>query len=266
MKIKLLSLMILSFVISNPADAVLTAPKTIGLSKVSLKPAVAIVGSGAAVATAGIINKSWWGTLVGGAIAAGGITVALIDPPGGTFFSGTFAVHYPSDLMTPGISGWLGTWGEDPTLLPPPVSVDDWGTPGNETLFTLQNPNAGLSASVVNTVAGVQSVAFDWGSGGHSESSSDPLNIFAAKFIVNSDVQVAYLGDFISPPEGANFFVSTPIGIECLPAGETIMQQCGELTTSYYSVTVPEPSSLMLLLVGVGAMMAGLMRKKIKQQ
>lgn len=262
MKKKLLSLLLLSFAISNPAHAILTTPNTIGLSKVSLKPAALIVGSGAGVASTAIVKGSFWGTLVGGAIAAGGITVALIDPPGGTFYSGDFDVYYPSDLLTPDISGWLGTWGEDPTLLPPPASVDDWGTPGNETLFTLQNANPSLSASVANTVAGIQSVAFDWGTGGHTESSADPLNIFATKFIANRDLQVTYLGDFIAPPEGANFYVSTPAGIECLPAGETMLQQCGELTTSYYSVKVPEPSSLILLLIGAGAILGSSYRRK----
>lgn len=262
MKMKLLSFLILSFAVCNSANAAVTVVKTAGLSTLSFKPATIIVGSGAGIATAGIINDSWWGTLVGGAIAAGGVSVAIIDPPGGTFFSGAFDVHYPSDLMTADISGWLGTWGEDPTLPAPPVNIEDWGTSVNPTIFTLQNPNSALNANVGNNMPGVQTVTFDWGSGGHTESSSDPLNIFAAKFIANRDLQATYLGDFSSPPEGANFYLSAPAGITCLPPGETILQQCGDSVTSYFNIRVPEPSSLMLLLIGAGAILGSCKRRK----
>lgn len=257
MKKLLLLSIILTFVVSNTAYAIVSTVPTAATSNLSLKAAVPIVASGAGVAAVGVNNKSWFGTLVGGLIAGGGIAIGIIDPPSNaTFYSGEFAVHYPDELLTPMISGWLGSWGEDPTLVPPPVNVSDWGNPGSETVFTMQNPNAALNANISNA-NGLQTVTFDWGSAGHPESSTDPFNFFATQFTVNADVKVEYLGDFMTAPDGANFYVTVAdSGIQCIPSNEKIIQKCGEATTSYYSIVkVPEPSSLVLLFVGALALM-----------
>lgn len=242
-----------SLMYANAANAVLSTIPTEGVALLSLKVAGGVVGSGAGVATAGIVAKNNVGIVGGLLLAAGGVALGFVDPPEGTFFSGTFAFHYDSSLMHVVNSGWLGSWGVDPTLLPPPVNPNLWDGPtGQGITVALQQPNPNLSVSVVdNPQQALQTISFNWGTAGHSADSTDPFNVFATAFQATKDVHMSFLGDFTQPPSGANLFVSTS-GVTCIPAGDTIIRTCGEPTTSFFRVeVVPEPSTWLMFATGL---------------
>jgi hypothetical protein len=249
-----------SLIYANAANAVAATGISAGTSNLSLKVAGGIVTVGGGVATAGITKESWLGTLGGILIAGGGVALGITDPPAATFYSGTFYFHYDSKLMKVLNFGWLGSWGENPSLLAPPVDPNLWdGVSGEGTTVALQNPNQSLSVNIIDDdINGLQTVSFDWGTNGYSADSTEPFNFFATAFEFKRDVILKYLGDFAQPPSEANFYVSTP-GIQCtLPPDETIIQTCGEPITSYYIVSqVPEPTSILGLfslgILGAGA-------------
>ncbi len=248
------------------ANAVVATPATGATSNLSHKVAITAITVGGGVATAGIVNKSWLGTVGGVLLGGGGVALSIVDPPAGTFYSGSFTFYYDTDLMKPTYSGWLGDWGADPSLLAPPVDPNQWdGTNGNGTTVTLQQPNPNLSAAIMDdSINGLQTISFDWGTNGYSTNSTEPFNFFATAFEFTSDVELKYLGDFAQPPSEANFYISTP-GFQCtLAPDEITIRTCGEPSTSYYSVrSVPEPSSILGASVALGLGFGGLLKRKL---
>jgi hypothetical protein len=243
-------------------------PATIGAASLSFGAAATIAGTGATIA---VKKEGWFATAVGGVVALGGVAVGLADPPSGIFYSGTFTYHYDSNVMEILNSGWLGSWGADPTLLAPPVNPDLWDGPNGEpTIITLQQPNSNLSASIVDDIPnGLRTISFNWGSTGHPEDSPDPFNFFATTFEFKKTAKITYLGDFTAPPPTANFFLSNDTfkcSIPTLPPpDDTIIKECGRPVTSYFLVTaVPDPSSILgLLALGtLGA--ASTLKRKLK--
>jgi hypothetical protein len=244
------------------------SPATIGAAALSFGAAGTIAGAGATIA---VKKEGWFATAVGGVVALGGVAVGLADPPSGIFYSGTFTYHYDSNVMEILNSGWLGFWGEDPTLPTPPVNPDLWdGQNGEPTIITLQQPNSNLSASIVDDIPnGLRTISFDWGATGHPEDSPDPFNFFATTFEFKKTAKITYLGDFTAPPSTANFFISNDTfkcSIPTLPPpNDTKIQECGEPVTSYFRVTpVPEPSStLSLLALGTFFGAASTLKRKL---
>lgn len=223
-----LAIFFTNFIIVQTVNAASTAVPTGGATAVaSFATATAAIGAGATVV---VKTEGFWKGLVGGVLAVGGLALGFVDPPGGTFYSGMYMIHYNPAVMQVNSSGWLGSWGINPALTRPPV------IPANST-FSLQAPNAGLAASVVDdNVAGELTIDFDWGPAGHIET-EDEFNMFGALFEFTAPVQFEYLGDASSPPPGANFYVSMINEIQCQPDGGAAIVSCGHPTTSYFRVT-----------------------------
>jgi hypothetical protein len=181
----------------SPAAAVTSTTVTAGVALASLGTATAVVGTGGAVL---VDSTTWYNSLFGVLIAAGGIAIGAVDPPAGTFFNGRFTLQYPSDLIQVTNSGWLGDWGVNASLQPPPADPLTWpsGLP-----IVLQNPAAGLTASIDNSVSGSQTISFDWGPSGHPV--DGPLNVFASVFEAKTDIILTFLGTAAAPPAGATF-------------------------------------------------------------
>ncbi len=220
------------------------------------------MGGGTTIA---VTTKSWWGVAGGVALGLGGIALGMVDPTPAKFYTGKFQIHYPSNLLQPGISGWLGDWGSNPALQPPPVDPKDWGTTESPTLVTIQSPNSSLSANVTDDLNGLQIVNFDWGPSGYTEQSPGPFHFFASSFISKeNNLRGRLLGDFDAPPSDANFYISAS-EIICLPSDEVVKQNCGEPQTSYYRLErVPSP----LPILGVSATLgfSRKLRKRMKSR
>jgi hypothetical protein len=104
-------------VIQNPARAAVATLPTAGTAAAaSATVAVAAVGGGATI----VVQTNGWKAFFGAALATGGLALGVVDPPGGTFFDGSFTYNYPSSLfevdlscVEPGQSGVLDrktTW------------------------------------------------------------------------------------------------------------------------------------------------------------
>jgi hypothetical protein len=236
----------------SPAAAVTATTVTAGVAIASLSAAGAIVTSGAGVIT--FAPPKWYNSLAGLLIAAGGVTIGAIDPPSGTFLNGQFTIQYPANLVQVTSSGWLGDWGVNASLQPPPSDPFAWS---DGMTIALQNPAAGLTAKIDNTVSGLQTVSFDWGPSGHPI--DDPLNVFASAFEAKTDLNLTFLGTAAAPPAGANFFVSSAQFQCSLPTIPPTVSSCGETQTSYFSmVVVPGPiagAGLSGLIAACGALL-----------
>jgi hypothetical protein len=249
-----------------PARAVLGSVPTAGVATASLVAAGTITTAGAGVATAGVVKDNYWGLGGGLLIAAGGVGIGFVDPSPATYYSGSFTIHYDPALMTPQYTGWLGSWGPDATALPPPDDPTAWAP---SFTVTLQGPAPGLTATVSNdSVLGLQTVAFDWGSDGHDDSAA-AFNFFATTFVFGTDVRASLVATApglatdaygrvaadAALPAGANFYLTTP-GFACRPPGELQPLVCGDSQTSYYRIeAVPEPADWALM--GSGLVLLG---------
>jgi hypothetical protein len=240
------------------ADAAVCSTVTLGTSALSLTGAVAGTAGGVYIV---VKSNSWYGTFGGTYLALGSIFVGGVDPDPATFYDGQFTFHYDAKLMRLRESGWLGDWGINASLPPPPANRDDW-YPG--LTFALQDPAAGLSVvSSVDPINGLQSVSFDWGPGGHTVPGTEPFNFFASAFEAKVDLVVTYMGTAATPPAGANFFVSSA-GIRGTCPGEDTVKLQGHSETQYFKVSpVPEPSMMVIgTLFGLGGLIAKRRMKK----
>jgi hypothetical protein len=83
-------------VIQNPARAAVATLPTAGTAAAaSATVAVAAVGGGATI----VVQTNGWKAFFGAALATGGLALGVVDPPGGTFFDGSFTYNYPSSLF-----------------------------------------------------------------------------------------------------------------------------------------------------------------------
>jgi len=246
--------------LSYPAtsQAALATIPTAGVALASFGVATAGVVAGGAVAKKAVDKNSTGGLVVGAIFGIGGLALGFTDPSAATFYDGSFSIHYDSSLMKVDDAGWLGTWGENPSLLPPPTDTSQWGSAG--VTVALQKPNAALAANVSNDAqAGLQTVSFDWGAAGHP-GPAEPFNMFGTLFEFTQNVEVTFLADATQPPAGANLFVSTD-GFTCTLPGDDLKHVCGEAKTSYYKVTkLPEPGNFILLAIGLGFL--GFLRRR----
>src|SRR5271165_6194299 len=111
-----------------------------------------LVGGGGAVVK--YTSDSWWGDLLGDVLVVGGIAAAVVDPPAGTFYNGSWTIHYPSNLLQTYESGWLGDWGDKPSDPAPPAYPLGFPTAGT---FVVHAPNPGLTTTTVNDpISGLQ--------------------------------------------------------------------------------------------------------------
>ncbi len=240
-------------VIPDPARAAVATLPTAGAAVASSTVAVAAIGGGTTV----IVKTNGWSAFFGGVLATGGLALGVVDPPSGTFFSGSFTYMYPSSLLGVSEFGWMGSFGADPSLPALPVDPLTWGS---GTSVTLQAPNSALTTTVDTTLPGQVTVSFDAGSAGFSVPGSDPFNFFGVLFDAQHSFQAVDLGTANAPPPGANFFVSTS-GFSCTPAGSVLIQTCGESQTQYFELrSVPEPSTWILAALGFAA--AGAIRMR----
>jgi hypothetical protein len=207
-----------------------------------------------------VSSTSWWGDLAGDLLVIGGIAIAVLDPPAGTFYGGSWTLHYPANLFETGEAGWLGDWGDTPSDAAPPA--DPLGFP-DETLFVVHAASPSLAAVIVDDpVAGLQTTTFDWGPVGHSAAEAGPFNMFAALFEAKETVRMQFLGtsSAASPLSGSNFFVSSP-GISCSLPGSDLITTCGEPETQYFFVSaVPAPATWLVMIAGIGTVGAVMRR------
>ena len=146
----------------TPAHAVATIETVVSAASLAAGETT-VVGTGAVVAGGGAVVKvastSWWGNLAGDLLVVGGIAIAVLDPPAGTFYSGAFTIHYPSALFAPYQAGWLGDWSETPSDAAPPA--DPLGFP-NGAQFTIHVANPAMQTSTTDP-GGLQTTTFDGG-------------------------------------------------------------------------------------------------------
>jgi hypothetical protein len=232
-------------VIQNPARAAVATLPTAGTAAAaSATVAVAAVGGGATI----VVQTNGWKAFFGAALATGGLALGVVDPPGGTFFDGSFTYNYPSSLFEVSELGWMGSFGANPGLPALPVDPNAWGS---GTSVTLQSSaNSALTATVNVSVPGQVTVSFSDPSG-FSVPASNPFNFFGVLFEAIQPLQVVALGMGPDPPPpGANLFVSTS-GFSCTPAGSTLIETCGESETQYFELrAIPEPSTWVLASLG----------------
>jgi hypothetical protein len=245
----------LGLVMPTPAHALISVFGTPSVGVV-----VGPVVAGTAIAGATAVSVAG-GPKVAGAVAGTAIAaIVIFDPTADTFYNGSFETFFPSDLLTPIASGWLGDWGANPALPAPPV--------GAETLpaFSIQAPNAALTSVITNDpVAGTQSVTFDWGPSGHAESSSGEFNFFAVAFQATQNVLITDLGAGPGPLPGANLYGDA--GITCSAAGSAVVNDgCGAPAANNHSFSVqalalPEPATWLTFLMGFG-LLGGMIRRR----
>ena len=242
-------------VIPSPVYATAALASVVAAGSYAVATAAVVGGTG--VATVGVAKDNDTATKGGLLVAVGGLLVAVADPPAGIFYNGSFAITYPSNLLTISSPGWLGPWGVDPNLPTLPVDPNEWGS---EFVFTLQAPNSALSATINNTVPGTEQVSFNWGANGFAVADSNPFNFFANLFTAKTDVAINYLGSANTPPPGANFYVSS-WNVPCSPPGQSTIGNCGETTTQYFEVSgIPEPSIWSIVLLGLLAVVVAARR------
>ena len=249
--------------------SLLAVPAVLGFGLVTPTPAYALLSIIGAPSAAVAVGSLLGTAVVGGAVIAGvtfgpttvavGATLfVLVDPVDATFYNGSFQAFFPTDLLSPGVSGWLGDWGLNPATPEPPVGTSPLPA------FDIQAPNSALTASVTNDlINGLQTVTFDWGPLGHAEIGSGEFNFYAAAFHAQRDLLITNLGAGAGPRPGANLFVAG-LGISCSAPGSTVVNnQCGSPVTSNHSFlvqAVPEPATWLTFLTGFGTL-AGLMRR-----
>jgi hypothetical protein len=226
---------------SVPSRAAVATLPTAGAAVASSTVAVAAIGGGTTV----IVKTSGWSAFFGGVLATGGFALGVVDPPSGTFFSGSFTYVYPSSLLGVDELGWMGSFGANPGLPALPVDPLTWGS---GTSVTLQGSNSALTTTVNTTVPGQVSVSFA-DAAGFAVPGSSPFNFFGVLFEAQHGFQAVDLGTADAPPPGANFYVSTP-GFICTPPGSTKMFTCGESSTQYFELrSIPEPSTWAMMLI-----------------
>ncbi|HEY1180620.1 MAG TPA: PEP-CTERM sorting domain-containing protein [Phytomonospora sp.] len=239
-----------------PAHATVGIFFSFGAAAVSYVPVTALAGGAA-------LTKSNTAAIIMG---SGATAVTVADPLSAVFYTGSFDQYYEPTFVEILRSGWLGTWGADPSLPAPPADLSS--LPDGPTPFYLQEPNAALTASIVNdAAAGVQHVAFDWGPNGHPETATGPFNFYASVFRAKRPLMIRRVGEApnATPPAGANLYVAaTGAGVRCIPAGDNVIRTCGEPTTSYYEISaVPEPATGWLLAAGLLATCAACRRVSV---
>jgi hypothetical protein len=177
-------------------------------------------------------------------IIVGEIVKFVVDPtPAGYISSGTFQIDYPNELLDYDSSGtgWLGSWGQDPTLAT--ISAD----PDAELLgtsFFVQQPNPALLGTVLPS-QGMLRVRYDWGIPG-LEVTGEPFNLFVASFTARRDLFITSAGDFGNNATNAagNLGVVNTGNIcysSAFPASLDTIDCGGEFTTDKYLVDVPGP-------------------------
>jgi hypothetical protein len=251
-----------AFLVHTPtAFATASAPVTVGGSILSYGGSVALAGSGGFATGYGISKPNIWSFLGGVVAVAGALTIGVVDPSAATFYSGSVQFHYDPLLLEVHEIGWLGDWGVDPSKAAPPTDENLWD---GITIF-LQQPAPGLVVQTTNNPAtGLADVTFDWGPDGKTAATPDPFNMLGIGFRVLRTSHITYLGDFASPPPGANLFVSSPTGVTCtVPEDPNTMRLCGEPTTSYFRIQeVPEPNAAPLLAAAALGLIG--LRKKLR--
>ena len=250
----------------------LALPAVLGLALAAPTPANALISLFGAPSVGVVVGPVVAGTAITGAAAvsvAGGPKVAgvvagtaiaaivVFDPMDATYYNGSFETFFPSNLLTPIASGWLGDWGANPASPAPPV--------GASTLpaFDFQAPNAGLNSSVVtDLVNGTQTVTFDWGPSGHAETGSGEFNFYAVAFAAKQNVVITDLGAGAGPLPGANLYGDA--GISCsAPGSAVVMASCGAPAANNHSFSVravPEPATWLTFLTGFG-LLGGIIRR-----
>ncbi len=257
-----------SLAYQTSAHALATIETIVTATSLAVSPATAVVG-GVAVGGAGAAVKigatSWWGDLVGTLLVVGGIAIVVVDPPSATFYSGSWTLHYPGELLKTVDSGWLGDWGDKPSDAAPPA--DPLGFPAGAE-FVVHAASPGLTASTVDDPAGLQTTTFDWGPAGHAVEGTGPFNLFATLLEARETVTLHYLGTSsavspvarTAPPLGANLYITSP-GVSCSLPGSEVIINCGEPETQYFSVrSVPEPATWLAMIAGIGAAAVGMRR------
>jgi len=175
-----------------------------------------------------------------------------IDPPPETILSGRVSLFYDPDLFTIVDYGWVGEFGEDPSIASPPVTssgiiptLNPNGQP-----WALQSPNDVLqNANVdINDVLGQIVIDFDWGESGFQPQVDQHFNFFGIVVSVPDT-----LATFKFVPRGTGDFglLGSPQDVEAVGTNASTFLECsggfcgeeplGDLEAAY----VPEPLTIL---------------------
>jgi hypothetical protein len=232
----------------SPAIALAVTAGTVGAGTI---PSVA-VGAAAVDGVFLAVEPHNWFTK-GLTFVASSVVAGALDPPSGTFYDGSFTIHYSSQDFEVLQTGWLGDWGVNPALLAPPIAADGGFT--SPVSFALQAPNPLLSAATVDDPShGSLETTFDWGPTGKDVNDAH-FNFFGFAFLTKREVGIEYLGSSAAGPlPGANLYISSP-GIFCKAPDDDKIHSCGPAETQYFQTTpVPEPETYALMMAGLGAL------------
>jgi len=176
--------------------------------------------------------------------------VMLIDPDPASFYDGRFSVFYDPLRFELIDVGWLGGWGEDPSLPSPPID------PNHLTGFnlTLQDANASLAATkTADEINGTIDIAFDWGSSPFVAAADAPFNFLAVTLRARQDLVIE--NTLVRPPTAGSGLMGTTVDSFRCAVGTEQIRECRSETSDTYTVSeVPLPGAAFLL----GASLLGL--------
>jgi hypothetical protein len=215
-----------------------------GLAAVAELPTAGLATTSLIVGAAGVVGGGWFTRL-----ASYGL--GIVDPPSGTFYSGTIVIDYPENLLAVSGVGWFGNFAVDPTVPAPPVSTTPFFDVSSSPYNFNQSPNSGLTVSTTNS-GGVLTLSFN-APNGISVDSGTEFNLLAVTFQNISGSDLAW--NVVGPHGQANFFDNAAQQtLTCRPDPTfPTPVTCGENTPAnrYFVTPVPEPRSLPVLMLAL---------------
>jgi len=187
------------------------------------------------------------------------------DPPADSILQGRVTLRFDPSFYQITSFGWFGDFAANPSIPAPPI-LDNVLTPPDPSwaaLWHLQAPNSSMTSNVsLDNAHGSMVVTFDWGTQGHTPATDGHFNFFGFQYtlpagMTNEQLQLASIGDF---GPGKIVVVQSLADITANGANAATYMLC---SGGFCGVNpIPEASTELMMIAGLGAVLFRLRRRK----